>query len=140
MKRRIPAIQSIALATLALLVLLPACPVFANAAVVRTSAQNHSQVRLRPGRTLEVRLQSNPGTGYRWLVDSASTSLLKLEDDSMAPTKPIVGPPRVGAPGTQVLRFRAVAKGMGSLRLRYARSWESPAATDQSFDLQVTVR
>jgi predicted secreted protein len=44
----------------------------------------------------------------------------------------------LGAPGTAVLRFRAAKSGKTTLRLAYARSWET-RAPERTFALRVTV-
>jgi hypothetical protein len=49
---------------------------------VIADADKGSEIRLKVGDTLEVRLKSNPTTGYMWYVHKESTPLLKLDHQS----------------------------------------------------------
>jgi len=128
-------------AALWLTLLLFAAPALTSKAIaapakVVTDSDKGSAVQLKTGDTLEVRLKSNPSTGYAWSLDPKSTPLLKLTGQSTTnPTQP-----GVGRPIDQVFEFQAVRAGSGVLLLRYARSWEKPSASDQQFDLRVTIR
>jgi inhibitor of cysteine peptidase len=91
-------------------------------AVTLWDNDNGRRVPVRVGATITVRLNSNPTTGYSWnLPDGGAPSILQL-----------LGTPRVerpagqplGAPGTQVYRFKVVSAGQGTLRLLYQRPWE----------------
>ena len=80
----------------------------------------------RPGALVEISLEANPSTGYTWFVaDVDSTTLLQVgEVFEASPDSP------AGAPGTQRLYFEAQAPGHTTLRLVYARIWESVPAAD----------
>jgi inhibitor of cysteine peptidase len=102
---------------------------------VITDADKGGTVHLKAGETLEVRLKSNPSTGYMWYLEAKSTRLLKLTGQSQTePTKP-----GVGRPIFQVFQFKAAGEGDGVLLLHYVRSWEPPAADEQQFDLHVSI-
>ena len=95
-----------------------------------------SQRVLHAGDLLIVRLSSNPSTGYAWRVSSGIGPVLKLVGHSyIAPRDG----QRVGAPGTAVLRFRAVAVGQKVLRLSYTRPWEIGVEPARRFTLRVRV-
>lgn len=80
----------------------------------------------RPGVTVEIALESNTSTGYAWLVaDADSTTLLHVGDVFEGGTGNLLG-----APGIQRLFFEAQAPGRTTLRLVYARIWESVAPAD----------
>ncbi|MDR3776675.1 MAG: protease inhibitor I42 family protein [Terracidiphilus sp.] len=103
---------------------------------VVTDADKGGSAPLKAGDVLELRLKSNPSTGYMWSVLPESTPLLKLVDTSQtAPTKP-----GVGRPIFQIFRFQAEHSGEGILLLHYVRSWEKPAADEQQFEIHVVVR
>jgi inhibitor of cysteine peptidase len=92
-------------------------------------------VRMRVVDRLELRLKSNPSTGFMWYVEKESTPLLKLHHQSQTePTKP-----GVGRPIFQVFTFEAQHAGDGVLRLHYVRSWEKPAPDDEKFDIRVVI-
>jgi inhibitor of cysteine peptidase len=117
----------------ALALLLAAAPA-ADVAVGKE--MNGKTVTLGIGRTLAVRLPSNATTGYSWTVAAVSPPLRPAGDSYAGPRNPVPG-----AGGTQVLRFRAVRRGSGVLRLAYKRPWEKvwppPAET---YALRIIVR
>jgi inhibitor of cysteine peptidase len=87
-------------------------------------------VALRAGDFLNVTLQENPTTGYRWVVVERDDSRLRLVDDQYAAPDP--GPNgAVGAGGQRLLRFQALADGPTRLRLEYRRANDAgpPART-----------
>jgi len=87
------------------------------------------------GDTLEVRLTSNPSTGYMWYVHPKSTAVLKLiRQRQTDPTEPGVGRPVV-----QVFTFEPRRKGDGILLMRYVRSWEKPVLGEEQFSVNVEI-
>lgn len=103
-----------------------------------TQADNGATVRLAQGGTLLVALPSNPSTGYRWWVAAGSGAALELVDVRYVPPGSTM--PVVGAPGTEVLQFRAVTPGVTSLVLEYARSFEPGVPAANTFTVSVHVR
>jgi inhibitor of cysteine peptidase len=107
---------------------------FAASKVV-TDADKGREIHLRIGDTMELRLPSNPSTGYMWYVQAKSTTLLKMTHQSQTePTKP-----GVGRSVFQVFKFEPKRPGQGVLLMHYVRSWEPPTPDDEQFDLRVTV-
>ena len=100
-----------------------------------TERENGRAVDLK-GEVLVLSLKSNPSTGYGWQVRGLDSRILRRVDD--AEWLPDV-PGKLGAPGTQVLRFAGIGKGQARLDLVYARPWETTAAPAQSFSLEVRV-
>jgi len=123
-------------ALLLVLLLIGCVQSVAAATRILTDADNGAKVTLRKGDQLELRLASNPSTGYEWSVHPQSTPLLKLISQSLQPSQL----PGVGRPGIQVFHFQAVAKGEGVLLLHYVRSWEKPTADERQFSIRVAVR
>jgi predicted secreted protein len=116
-------------------VLLGCCPVALSAATkIVTDADKGLAVQLKTGDVLEVRLSSNPTTGYEWYVHPQSTKLLKLAGQSQTDAAPGVGRPIV-----QIFKFETKGKGTGVLLLHYVRSWEKPDPNEEQFSLQVTI-
>ncbi len=102
---------------------------------VITDADKGSTVQLKTGDVLEVRLNSNPTTGYEWYVHPKSTPLLKPAGQSQTQATQ----PGVGRPIVQIFKFKAVAKGTGVLLLHYVRSWEPPDPNEEQFSVHVTI-
>jgi len=107
---------------------------FAATKVV-TDDDKGSDVQIKVGDTLEVRLTSNPSTGYMWYVHPKSTILLKLTGQ----TQTEATEPGVGRPVVQVFTFKPKRAGDGILLLRYVRSWEKPALGEEQFTLHVVI-
>jgi inhibitor of cysteine peptidase len=107
---------------------------FAATKVV-TDDDKGSDVQIKLGDTLEVRLASNPSTGYMWYVHPKSTALLKLTGQ----TQTDAAEPGVGRPIVQVFTFQPKRAGDGILLLRYVRSWEKPALGEEQFMLHVVI-
>ena len=126
-------VLSIFLLAFAAIVCLPQTA-FAATKVI-TDADKGGVVHLRLGDTLELRLKSNPSTGFMWYVEKESTPLLKLVHQSQTD----VTEPGEGRPVFQVFRFEPRRGGDGVLRLHYVRSWEKPAPDDEQFDIHVVI-
>jgi inhibitor of cysteine peptidase len=130
-----PAVSVLSIFLLALAAI-ACCPQTAFAATkVITDADKGGTVHLRLGDTLELRLKSNPTTGFMWYVEKESTPLLKLAHQSQTD----ITEPGEGRPVFQVFRFEPRRGGDGVLRLHYVRSWEKPAPDDEQFDIHVVI-
>ena len=118
------------------LILFVLCTPSAFAATkVVTDSDKGGTVEIKMGDTLEVRLNSNPTTGYAWYVLKQSTVLLKLASQSQTqPTQPGVGRPIV-----QIFKFAPKAKGTGVSLLHYVRSWENADPNEEQFSLHLTI-
>ena len=130
-----PAVSVLSIFLLALAAI-ACCPQTAFAATkVITDADKGGVVHLRLGDTLELRLKSNPSTGFMWYVEKESTPLLKLAHQSQTD----ITEPGEGRPVYQVFRFEPRRGGDGVLRLHYVRSWEKPTPDDEQFDIRVVI-
>ena len=130
-----PAVSILSIFLLALAAI-ACCPQTAFAATkVITDADKGGTVHLRLGDTLELRLKSNPTTGFMWYVEKESTPLLKLAHQSQTD----ITEPGEGRPVYQVFRFEPRRGGDGVLRLHYVRSWEKPTPDDEQFDIRVVI-
>ena len=87
-----------------------------------TDPKTGTEITLRPGGKLNLKLESNPTTGYYWLLQEPDTKLITLlSDDYFADPAP---EGVVGSGGHQMFVFEAVATGRTSLTLSYERSPE----------------
>ena len=70
--------------------------------------------------SFSISIDENPTTGYRWSQKIADEGIVKLaKDDYNAPQSGLVG-----AGGTRVFTYTAVAPGKTTILLNYERSWE----------------
>jgi inhibitor of cysteine peptidase len=98
--------------------------------------QSNSMVAIARGATLVLRLRSNPTTGYSWQIAGIDGKRLQ----------PIGKPTYVrpasalpGAGGYQEFRFQALADGMTTVTLNYARPFEKNAAPGRTYSLKLNI-
>lgn len=105
--------------------------------VVLTGRDNGREITLKKGGALELTLDSNPTTGFAWIVAEVRTAVLRLEGEpGYQPDEPA----GVGGGGKQTFKFRAVAVGQTGLKLTYRRPWETDAPPAETFEITVNVR
>ena len=93
-------------------------------------------VTVSQGTQLMIQLPANPSTGYSWNATVGDSSVLTQAGD------PVFKPSSdaLGAGGTYTIWFQAAGPGKTSLRLDYARSWETGVAPLKTFQIEVVVR
>lgn len=129
-------IDSVRWLFLATLLAIVCHPQTASAAIqIITDTDNGGEVDLKVGDQFELRLKSNPSTGYMWYVRPNSTPLLNLVHQSQTE----VTEPGVGRPVLQVFQFEAKRSGDSSLLLHYVRSWEKPAPDEERFEIRIVI-
>jgi inhibitor of cysteine peptidase len=108
---------------------------------VITDADKGGVVHMKFDDRLELRLKSNPSTGYMWYLEKESTPLLKLHHQSQTevPVPAEEKPGLVGQPVFQVFTFEPRRVGDGALKLHYVRSWEKPTPDDEKFEIRVVI-
>ena len=95
-------------------------------------------IDLRLGQAIELRLDTNPTTGYRWQVVHAAPAVLDTLAGAMY--SPASAEPGVaGGGGSVTWRFRAVRVGRDKLQLEYRRPWEPDTVPAQTFNCEVAV-
>lgn len=111
-----------------------------KAVITVNEDRDNQEISLGMGDTLEVRLPSQPGTGYGWLVADPLPKVLRLVEKALDFGGTGQAPSAPGASATAVLRFAPVATGAGELRLVYARPWEKDSMPSKTYKLHVRVR
>jgi inhibitor of cysteine peptidase len=97
-------------------------------------SSNGREVVLQLGQPLQVNLNENASTGFRWMIHSKPDFLRESADQNAEGPK---GPPGKG--GVRTFLFEAVRSGSGKLELEYRRSWEKTAKPARTFNLLVRV-
>jgi inhibitor of cysteine peptidase len=100
---------------------------------------NGSQVQLASGQVLEVSLDSNPTTGFRWEVSEADGAVLTQVGEVEFREAPKESEEMVGVGGTETFRFSS-ATGKTTLTLVYRRSWEEGIDPLETFSVEVEVK
>jgi inhibitor of cysteine peptidase len=125
------------------LLMLVAIACFSPAALaatkVITDADKGGEVHMKVVDRLELRLKSNPTTGFMWYVEKESTPLVKLHHQSQTEPPDQSTEPAMGRPIFQVFTFEARRRGSGVLRMHYVRSWEKPTPEDERFEIRVVI-
>lgn len=96
---------------------------------------NRTKVHVKAGQPFELRLPVNTGTGYSWQPQGPlppGLALLGTFQQRSSVLKP-------GAPGEEVLVFRALSVGKVHLVVQYVRPWESNVKPAQVRTFDVTV-
>jgi inhibitor of cysteine peptidase len=97
----------------------------------RFDEQNHGQtIEADCGQEVEVCLQENPTTGFRWHVVQTGDPVCTLLTETFDP-----GLKAPGQAGVHSWRFEVVAEGTASIELVYRRSWDATAAAGRTFIL-----
>ncbi len=92
-----------------------------------TDPTTGTNVTLRPGGQLNLKLDSNPTTGYYWyLKDIDASRLDQLSEDYFADPAPVG---ITGSGGHQMFVFEALSLGKSDLKLSYERSPQDVAET-----------
>jgi len=122
------------LLVLVLAVFLAACS--SGDELVVTEVDSTAELRVGAGDMIEVRLESNPSTGYSWgLSDMTSPGIAELESQSFVESEGDL----VGAPGTDVFVFKAADSGAGILRLEYVRQFDDPPVPERVVEYIVRI-
>jgi len=109
-----------------------------NASIVTiTQADDGKSIEVNAGQRLQVKLPSNPSTGFDWTL-SGDPAPLKLRKtfhvkNSKSSTMP-------GSPRTTVFELSMGASGVTNLTFVYRRSWEYNVAPAKTFSVRVNVR
>jgi inhibitor of cysteine peptidase len=104
---------------------------------------NGKEVKMTPGELLQVSLDSNPTTGFKWELIGIS-DIIVLEKVSDIFERPMIkqqegSPPIVGAGGKEFWSFKALKKGTATVSMAYSRPWEGGEKGVNKFSLSVVV-
>lgn len=103
------------------------------------AANNGTTLETTTGQTINITLDSNVTTGYKWnLVGEPDAKVLKLlSSDYSAPGAS--GTPLVGAGGKEIWKFQTTGRGTTSLKLAYFRPFD-PTQVGKEFTATVVVK
>jgi inhibitor of cysteine peptidase len=107
-------------------------------------AFNGKEIQMVLGSTLQVALNSNPTTGFKWELAQISDAAVLEKVNSIFET-PMVkqkegSPPIVGAGGKEFWTFKALKRGTAVISMEYSRPWEGGEKGVNKFSLTVTVQ
>jgi len=90
-------------------------------------------IAVEPGDRLELQLEENRTTGFRWHIEDDECGVLILEHDAFSSSRNRV----IGAGGIRELQFTVAKQGQATLRASNRRSWESLNPPHATFELTV---
>ena len=102
-----------------------------------TEQENGKDLWVDRGDLLVFRLPANPSTGYGWSYSASKPGSLRQEGEVLR-EKGSNG--LVGAPITEVWRFKAVRRGALAITFAYARPWEKGVSPVKKLSWPVTIR
>ena len=105
---------------------------------VYSDSNTGDEITIDSGERFELRLESNPSTGYLWILDENSPMDL-IEFESMTHEPFETTDDVVGAAGMDVFTFKAAKEGAGILRLEYIRSFDDPPIPERVVEYIVRV-
>ncbi len=139
---------SMILITIALSILLVACAAPSQKALVEISYDEfndnphvNQMLEVQAGKTFEVKLGSNPTTGFRWSEGAQinDTAITIQENHEFIGLESEPSPPP-GTPGQEVWTFKALKKGSSTIYLDYSRPWEGGEKGEWTCTVNVVVK
>jgi len=95
---------------------------------------------LEKGDRINIKLESNPTTGYEWILGGETdTSVVSLFDSKFVQTEK--EEELVGVGGYEIFTFKAENSGQTEIILTYKRSWEEEELKEEFlFKINITVK
>ncbi len=119
-------------------------PALPEALIYADESYNGKELRMLQGGILQVGLNSNPTTGFKWeLVQISDTAVLEKTGNIFE--TPMIkqqegAPPIVGAGGKEIWSFKALKPGTAVISMEYSRPWEGGEKGINKFSLKVIVQ
>lgn len=128
-------IVAISLAILMLALFFSGC---SAAGKTLTEKNNGDSINLKIGDDIEIKLESNPTTGYSWFLSD------KFDSAIVSVTGPIYMESKnnkelVGAGGYEIFTIKAISKGKTSIILNYKRPWEEEVEPIETFEINISI-
>ena len=100
-----------------------------------TEQDSGKSTKVPVGTRVNIRLQENPTTGYRWSLRDFKSEFLALESDEY---ESATGS-GIGGGGIRHFLFVAKAAGTTMITLKNMRAWESEEQAAKTFSVVITV-
>jgi len=127
---------SVVLVITLLIILLCSCKSIAEL----TFDDKGKSFELEKGERINIKLESNPTTGYEWILGGETdTSVVSLFDSKFVQTEK--EEELVGVGGYEIFTFKAENSGQTEIILTYKRSWEEEELKEEFlFKINITVK
>lgn len=105
-----------------------------------TFADKNSTLRLEKGVLLRLKLESNPTTGYQWVLSEYTDTGIIFQKDYIFSEKD-ENEELVGVGGIEIFVFEAINSGKTELILSYIRPWEKEEPKEEFiFKINIIVK
>lgn len=106
---------------------------------ITVKENNHkAKYSLKKGDIVEVILNANPSTGYKWqIVKIDSLKITILNETYIAKT---ANRDIVGSKGEKIYLFKAISKGNTSINIIYSRRFEKDLTPGRKFNINLEIR
>ena len=95
-------------------------------------------IKLDVSDVVEIRLESNPTTGYSWfLEDAVDNNIVLITGPEFIESKEEKD--IIGAGGHEIFTVKALSKGKASILLNYKRPWEEEEEPIKAFEVTISV-
>ena len=103
-----------------------------------TEKNNGDSINLKIDDKVEIKLESNPTTGYSWfLSDKVDSTIVSVTDPVFIESKK--DKELVGAGGYEIFTIKAIAEGKIDIILNYERPWEEGVEPIETFEITISV-
>lgn len=103
-----------------------------------TEKNNGDSFNLKINDVINIKLKSNPTTGYRWVLsEEIDDSIISLIDSEFIQSKK--DKELVGKGGYEIFSFKAISKGKTNIILNYERPWEEEVEPLETFEITASV-
>jgi len=103
--------------------------------------KSDQMLEVQAGETFEVKLCSNPTTGFQWSEEAQiSDTVITIQESHEFIGPESEPPPPPGTPGQEVWTFKALEKGSSTIYLEYSRPWEGGEKGEWTCTVNVIVK
>jgi len=99
-----------------------------------TEADSGKTVDVPVGGNLELSLNENATTGYRWEIENVNTRIVEVKDGEYKPSSG-----GVGGGGSKHWSLKAIAPGKTECQLKLWRPWEGDSSIQKRFSVTLVV-
>ena len=103
-----------------------------------TEKNNGDSINLKINDDIEIKLESNPTTGYSWFLnDNVDVTIVSVSDPVFIESEK--DKELVGAGGYEIFTIKAISKGKTGIILNYERPWEEGVEPIETFEITISV-
>ena len=108
-----------------------------NTIIIKEYSQKE-KYSLRKGDIVEVILNANPSTGYKWQIENIDIAKIKIVEETYTAKK--VKRDIVGSGGNKIYLFKAINKGNTTIDLIYSRPFEKDLPPQKILRINLEIR